>query len=98
MTTLREVKLLRELRDPHVVRLLDAFAHKANLALVFEYMESDLEMVIRNQAATLSAADVKAYMLMALRALRACHAHWILHRDVKPSNLLVSSTGMFMCP
>lgn len=34
MTALREVKLLRELKDPNIVQLLDAFVHKDNLALV----------------------------------------------------------------
>lgn len=34
MTALREIKLLRELEDPHIVRLLDVFPHKGNLALV----------------------------------------------------------------
>ena len=56
-------------------------------------MESDLEMVIKNRATVLSAADVKAYMRMLLQGLQACHAGWILHRDVKPNNFLISSTG-----
>lgn len=34
MTALREIKLLRELEDPHILRLLDVFPHKGNLALV----------------------------------------------------------------
>lgn len=34
MTALREIKLLRELEDPYIVRLLDVFPHKRNLSLV----------------------------------------------------------------
>ena len=34
MTALREVKLLKELQSPHIVKLVDVFAHKNNLALV----------------------------------------------------------------
>ncbi len=56
-------------------------------------MESDLEMVIKNSTTVLSPADVKAYMQMLLEALKACHEQWIVHRDIKPNNFLVSSTG-----
>lgn len=56
-------------------------------------MESDLEMVIRNRATVLSLADVKSYMKMLLQALEACHKYWITHRDVKPNNFLISSSG-----
>lgn len=93
MTALREVKLLRELQSPHIVRLVDVFAHKNNLALVFDFMESDLEMVIKNRATVLSPADIKAYMRMLLQALESVHAKWVLHRDIKPNNFLISSTG-----
>ncbi len=60
---------------------------------VFEYMETDLENVIKDRSRVLSAADVKAYMQMVLRALALCHANWIVHRDVKPNNFLVSAAG-----
>ena len=56
-------------------------------------MESDLEMVIKNSTTILSPADVKAYMQMLLQALKECHEQWIVHRDIKPNNFLVSSTG-----
>ena len=62
MTALREVKLLRELRSPHVVRLLDVVPQKRGINLVMEYCESDLEHVIKDRARLLSAGDLKAYM------------------------------------
>ena len=63
-------------------------------------MESDLEMVIKNRATILSPADVKAYMQMLLQALQECHSQWIVHRDIKPNNFLVSTTGalfLYLC-
>ncbi|KAK9838165.1 hypothetical protein WJX81_005984 [Elliptochloris bilobata] len=93
MTALREIKLLKELHSPYIVRLLDVFPHKRNLSLVFEYMESDLEALIKDRALILSEADVKSYMQMLLRALEVCHGHWVLHRDVKPNNFLIAASG-----
>ena len=60
---------------------------------VFEYMETDLEKVINDVSLDLSPADVKAYMRMLLEALDFCHRNGIMHRDVKPNNLLRSSEG-----
>lgn len=60
---------------------------------VYEYMDSDLEVLIRDRATIISPADVKSYMQMVLQSLLACKQHWVLHRDIKPSNFLVSSQG-----
>jgi serine/threonine protein kinase len=62
-------------------------------------MDSDLECLIRDRAAVISAADVKAYMRAVLLALDACHRQWVLHRDIKPSNFLISVSGksLYVC-
>lgn len=93
MTTLREIKLLKELRSPYIVGLLDVFPHKRKLTMVFEYMDSDLEALIKAKGVVLSPANVKAYMKMLLTALAHCHARWVVHRDVKPNNMLVDADG-----
>jgi len=69
----------RELSAPQV---LDVYQHKSNLHLVLEYLDSDLEQVIQNKVAVpyLSPADIKSWMLMALRGLYHCHCNWVLHR------------------
>ncbi|KAL0701662.1 hypothetical protein Bca4012_057784 [Brassica carinata] len=73
MTALREIKLLKELKHPHIIELVDAFPHKENLHLVFEFMETDLEAVIRDPNLFLSPADVKSYLQMTLKGLEYCH-------------------------
>eukprot|EP00270_Netrium_digitus_P007120 TRINITY_DN2067_c0_g1_i1.p1 TRINITY_DN2067_c0_g1~~TRINITY_DN2067_c0_g1_i1.p1 ORF type:complete len:172 (+),score=35.57 TRINITY_DN2067_c0_g1_i1:348-863(+) len=93
VTALREIKLLRELRHPNVIPLLDVYPNKRNLNLVFEFMQSDLEAVVRDRNSVLAAADIKSYMRMTLSGLAYCHSKWILHRDMKPNNLLIAPTG-----
>ncbi|OIT37402.1 cyclin-dependent kinase d-1 [Nicotiana attenuata] len=84
-TALREIKLWKELKDPHVIELIDAFPHKGNLHLVFEFMETDLEAVIRDRNIFLSPADIKFYIQMTLKGLAFCHKKYVLHRDMKPN-------------
>ncbi|KAI3454897.1 hypothetical protein Pfo_011560 [Paulownia fortunei] len=92
-TALREIKLLKELKDPNIIELIDAFPHKGNLHLVFEFMETDLEAVIRDRNIVLSPADIKSYIQMTLKGLAFCHRKWVLHRDMKPNNLLIGPGG-----
>lgn len=81
-TALREIKLLKELKDPNIIELIDAFPHKGNLHLVFEFMETDLEAVIRDRNIFLSPADIKSYLQMTLKGLSHCHKKWVLHRYI----------------
>ena len=81
MDAIREVKFLRELKHPNIIALLDVFSSKGqNLNMVLEYLDSDLEMIIRDTSLTLSMADIKSWMLMSLRALWWCHKSFVLHR------------------
>ena len=48
-TTMREVKILRQLRHPSIVSLLEAFRRKGKLYLVFEYVEKNLLEVLEEQ-------------------------------------------------
>lgn len=93
-TALREIKLLHELQHENVIGLLDVFGHKSNVSLVFDFMDTDLEVVIKDTKIVLTPANIKAYMIMTLSGLEYLHKNWILHRDLKPNNLLVNSTGI----
>ena len=92
-TAIREIKLLQEIEHEHVIALVDVFAHKKNLNLVFEFCGGDLEMVIRDKTAPLERGEVKSYAMMTLRAVAHCHERWVLHRDLKPNNLLIAPNG-----
>ncbi|SCV70316.1 BQ2448_1710 [Microbotryum intermedium] len=80
MSAVREVKFLRELKHPNVIELLDVFSNKSNLNLVLEFLEADLEGVIKDRTLVFQAADIKSWMLMTFKGLEFCHRNWILHR------------------
>ena len=93
-TALREIKLLQELSHPNIIGLLDVIGHKSNISLIFDYMDTDLEVLIHDTAILLTAGHIKAYVLMTLKGLEYLHAYWVLHRDLKPNNLLINREGV----
>ncbi|XP_020202937.1 cell division control protein 2 homolog D isoform X2 [Cajanus cajan] len=104
-TTLREISILRMLsRDPHVVRLLNVNQGlnkegKTVLYLVFEYMDTDLKKYIRSFRQTgenIPPQTVKSLMYQLCKGVAFCHGHGILHRDLKPHNLLMDRKTMML--
>ncbi|CAG9120727.1 unnamed protein product [Plutella xylostella] len=92
-TALREISVLRALRHPGVVRLLDVLVAEHTLYLVFEYMHCDLKRLLDKSRGPLPADLVQSYTKQLLEALAYCHAGRVLHRDLKPQNLLVDCQG-----
>ncbi|KAJ5408243.1 hypothetical protein N7509_002126 [Penicillium cosmopolitanum] len=94
MDAIREVKYLQELSHPNVIALHDVFSKHENLHLVLEFLPGgDLEMLIRDQNVQYGAADIKAWMGMLARGVWFCHENYVLHRDIKPNNLLIAADG-----
>ncbi|GAB2300486.1 Cell division control protein 2 D [Dionaea muscipula] len=102
-TTLREVSLLRMLsRDPHVVKLMDVKQGqnkegKTVLYLVFEYMDTDLKKYIRTfrqNGGCVPPHTVKSLMYQLCKGVAFCHGHGVIHRDLKPHNLLMDRKAM----
>ena len=90
----REMESLKWLSGAYVCRLLDCFPEESTLTLVLEYMESDLGEVISQASEYLTRSQFKSYALMLLEALGFCHSRNIIHRDIKPTNILISSKGI----
>lgn len=95
MDAVREVKFLQELKHPNVIALHDVFSSKdQNLSLVLEFLPGgDLEMLIKDSNIQYGVADIKAWMGMLARGVWWCHENFILHRDIKPNNLLIAADG-----
>lgn len=70
------------------------FGHKSNVSLVFDFMDTDLEVIIKDSNIVLTPANIKAYMLMTLQGLEYLHINWILHRVHKTGSLKVFSTSL----
>uniref|UniRef100_A0A0R3RTQ1 Cyclin-dependent kinase 7 n=1 Tax=Elaeophora elaphi TaxID=1147741 RepID=A0A0R3RTQ1_9BILA len=92
-TALREIKLLQELHHDNIIGLLDVIGHKTNIQLVFDFMETDLEHLVKDKAIILMPEHIKNMVLQMLLGLEYLHLHWVLHRDLKPNNLLINLQG-----
>lgn len=98
--SVKEVKVLKEIgNQKNIIKLLDVFTDKKKSTyenetqfIVMEYMKLDLHTLIRLDY-KLTEADVKSITYQILSALAFLHSKSILHRDVKPGNVLVSEEG-----
>lgn len=93
-TALREISLLREVEHPNIVNLLDCVQNEGRLYLVFEFMDKDLKKYMDKCAGKLKPKLIQAYVYQLLRGMFICHARGIMHRDLKPQNILVDRKGV----
>lgn len=95
-TAIREISLLKEMSDPNIVKLFNivhADGHK--LYLVFEFLDMDLKKYMESVPPGMGLGEdmVKRFMSQLVDGVRYCHSHRILHRDLKPQNLLIDKEG-----
>jgi len=91
-TAIREISILKELDHPNIVKLLDVENLPNKLYLVFEYLDQDLKKYMDSITA-FEPSLVKSYTRQLLDGLLFCHKRRILHRDLKPQNLLIDRKG-----
>ncbi|GFZ42730.1 cyclin-dependent kinase [Saitozyma sp. JCM 24511] len=95
-TSIREISLLKELsKDDNIVKLLDIVHSDSKLYLVFEFLDLDLKRYMDSigDKDGLGPNMVRKFTYQLIKGLYYCHAHRILHRDLKPQNLLINKEG-----
>ncbi|KAB7498067.1 Cyclin-dependent-like kinase 5 [Armadillidium nasatum] len=92
-SALREICLLKELKHKNIVRLHDVLHSERKLTLVFEHCDQDLKKYFDSLNGEIDPDIVKAFMFQLLRGLEFCHSKNVLHRDLKPQNLLINKNG-----
>ncbi|XP_077937103.1 cyclin-dependent kinase 16 isoform X5 [Gasterosteus aculeatus] len=92
-TAIREVSLLKDLKHANIVTLHDIIHTQKSLTLVFEYLDKDLKQYLDDCSNIINVHNVKLFLFQLLRGLSYCHRRKVLHRDLKPQNLLINERG-----
>ncbi|KAL9656548.1 hypothetical protein ABK040_005310 [Willaertia magna] len=101
-TSIREISLLKEMRHPNVVNLVEVIHGDNNLQLVFEFIDQDLKKYMNEFKRTegdkkkripIPMNIIKSCMYQTLKGIAFCHSQRIIHRDLKPQNILVKKGG-----
>mmetsp|Transcript_54203 Transcript_54203/g.129142 ORF Transcript_54203/g.129142 Transcript_54203/m.129142 type:complete len:318 (-) Transcript_54203:219-1172(-) len=90
-TALREISLLKGLVHRNVVALRDTFISPNKVTLVFDFFPNDLKKYMKSHGCDMPPDEIKSLTHQLCLGMAFCHASRILHRDLKPQNLLVTA-------
>ncbi|XP_065875965.1 serine/threonine-protein kinase MHK isoform X2 [Euphorbia lathyris] len=90
-TNLREVKALRKLNHPNIIKLKEVVRENNELFFIFEYMEYNLYQIMREREKPFTEEEIRSFMCQMLQGLAHMHRNGYFHRDLKPENLLVTN-------
>ncbi|KAF7310646.1 Pkinase-domain-containing protein [Mycena chlorophos] len=95
ITALREVNALMACRHDNVVGIREVVVGDTltQVFVVMDFIEHDLKSLLTMMPSPFLQSEIKTLMLQLLSAVGHCHSRWILHRDLKTSNLLMNNRG-----
>ncbi|XP_031374445.1 serine/threonine-protein kinase MHK isoform X2 [Punica granatum] len=88
---LREVKALRKLNHPNIIKLKEVVRENNELFFIFEHMDYNLYQIMRDRDSPFSEEEIRNFMSQVLQGLAHMHRVSYFHRDLKPENLLVKN-------
>lgn len=92
--SLREINILMSLHHPAIVEVKEVVTDDLDgVFMVMEYMEHDLKGLLEAMKQPFSQSEAKCLMLQLLEGVKSLHDNWVLHRDLKTSNLLLNNRG-----
>src|SRR5215203_3348523 len=89
----REARAVAQLNHPYIVGVIDAGEDDGTPYIVFEYVEGETLKDRIRRFGRLPVGEAVAYAIEIARALGVAHDHQIVHRDVKPQNVLIDEEG-----
>jgi cyclin-dependent kinase-like len=91
---MREIRMLKQLKHPNLVNLLEVFREKKRIHLVFEFVDHTVLDEMRKYARGVPESLTKKIIFQTIQAVSFCHQHNCIHRDVKPENILITKSGV----
>ena len=92
-SALREITLLRLLRHKNIVSLENVVMEPERLSLIFELMDTDLSKYLKSCRHDLPPKLIRSYSKQLLSGVAYCHSMGVMHRDLKPQNILLAQNG-----
>uniref|UniRef100_A0A0B6ZKU0 cyclin-dependent kinase n=1 Tax=Arion vulgaris TaxID=1028688 RepID=A0A0B6ZKU0_9EUPU len=90
---MREIRMLRQLKHPNLVNMIEVFRRRKRLNLVFEYVDHTVLNELDKYPRGVPERMVQRIVYQTLLAVNFCHQHNTIHRDVKPENILITRQG-----
>ncbi|XP_063744233.1 cyclin-dependent kinase 11B isoform X2 [Eleginops maclovinus] len=96
ITSLREINTILKAQHPNIVTVREIVvgSNMDKIYIVMNYVEHDLKSLMETMKQPFLPGEVKTLMIQLLLGVRHLHDNWILHRDLKTSNLLLSHKGI----
>ncbi|KZS92942.1 Pkinase-domain-containing protein [Sistotremastrum niveocremeum HHB9708] len=95
ITALREINALMTCRHENVVGIREVVVGDTltQVFIVMDFIEHDLKTLLTTMPSPFLQSEIKTLLMQLLSAVAHCHSNWILHRDLKTSNLLMNNRG-----